>query len=702
MTTKYTWTPFYVEFADKLLPYKNNRNEMIRKIARAFESIPMKLPKLDCDEYDIPTDMDPFSVFALFNKSLTDENRIKILQALKVEFDVISDVPRDFYAIPVLNPINATFYRFTGERGDNDIDNLWSLFEVALAYSHEKSESNRRDFAKYFDVCLTYKGVKWNITMSLFWIRPFTYLGLDGRNRSMLNDPRTTTAEFNRKWKDFSGVPPSGEEYLAICNELQVLMDDDTLEYDDFLDFSFNAWRKTIEQETDPLKVKSALKYWYISPGSDGEKWDLFKEKGQVAIGWRALGDLRQYKTKEDMRQALQEEHKNKKSHTNSVHACWQFVHEMQIGDIVIAKAGRSQLLGKGIVTSDYRYQPDEIDSYKNIRQVTWTHLEEHETPKPSPLKTLTEITNQTKLVEAINELYLDGDDPIEAEGEYESYTEENFLNQVYLDKEEYYILRGLLKNKKNLILQGPPGVGKTFIAKRLAYSILGSKDTGRVKMIQFHQSYSYEDFVMGYRPSQNGFVLEEGPFYKFCKEAEKDDPDTPYFFIIDEINRGNLSKIFGELFLLMENDKRGIEVQLLYSNELFTIPANVYIIGMMNTADRSLAIMDYALRRRFAFYTLEPAFNNDTFKRDLINKDNGKLNRLVDNVQKLNDVIAKDDTLGPDFLIGHSYFCNAAVVTDSWVRGVIDYELIPLLREYWFDEPEIVDEWSLKLREAL
>ena len=183
----------------------------------------------------------------------------------------------------------------------------------------------------------------------------------------------------------------------------------------------------------------------------------------------------------------------------------------------------------------------------------------------------------------------------------YPEYTVENFLDDVYMSEDDYTRLVGLLRNKKNIILQGAPGVGKTYAAKRLAYSIMGVKDVERVMMVQFHQSYSYEDFIMGFRPSATGFELKKGAFYNFCKKAEVDS-DNEYFFIIDEINRGNLSKIFGELFMLIENDKRGNALQLLYSDEKFAVPKNVYIIGMMNTADRSLAMLDYALRRGLLF----------------------------------------------------------------------------------------------------
>lgn len=290
-----------------------------------------------------------------------------------------------------------------------------------------------------------------------------------------------------------------------------------------------------------------------------------------------------------------------------------------------------------------------------------------------------------------------------EQEITYPEYTVENYLDDVYMSEEDYTRLVGLLRNKKNIILQGAPGVGKTYAAKRLAYSMMGVKDVERVMMVQFHQSYSYEDFIMGFRPSPTGFELKKGAFYNFCKKAEIDS-DNEYFFIIDEINRGNLSKIFGELFMLIENDKRGIALQLLYSDEKFAVPKNVYIIGMMNTADRSLAMLDYALRRRFGFFDIKPGFESTGFREYRMALDNEKFNKLISCVESLNREISADESLGEGFCIGHSYFCNLKpdAIEDSWFYGVVEYELIPLLKEYWFDEPMKVKDWSENLRSTI
>ncbi|MBF2756383.1 MULTISPECIES: AAA family ATPase [Staphylococcus] len=333
------------------------------------------------------------------------------------------------------------------------------------------------------------------------------------------------------------------------------------------------------------------------------------------------------------------------------------------------------------------------IDNFVDLSHEAWRYSEEVNKGKIKKIQSVIKEKEDTKYGKLSKDTKQEVDDVI--------YGKQEFLNEVFINESNYDRLVQLLQRKKNVILQGPPGVGKTFAAKRLAYSIIGSKKEERIKLVQFHQSYSYEDFIMGYRPNGAGFELTTGAFYDFCKKAESD-RENAYFFIIDEINRGNLSKIFGELFMLIENDKRDEEMRLLYKDEPFSVPSNIYIIGMMNTADRSLAILDYALRRRFAFYNMQPAFNTIKFKNYLKAMNNIEFELLIQCIEDLNNEITQDDMLGKGFVIGHSYFSNMNSVTKLELSNIVEYEIIPLLDEYWFDEPSKVDFWSEKLRNAI
>lgn len=282
-------------------------------------------------------------------------------------------------------------------------------------------------------------------------------------------------------------------------------------------------------------------------------------------------------------------------------------------------------------------------------------------------------------------------ENPIVTASSSDAYTKDNFLNEVYMTEERYETLVNVLRNKKNIILQGAPGVGKTFAARRLVWSVMGEKDDSRIEFVQFHQNYSYEDFMMGYKPVEDGFELKYGIF---CQKAANQ-PDKEFFFIIDEINRGNMSKIFGELLMLIEKDYRGTKMTLAYNGLPFSVPKNLYIIGMMNTADRSLAMIDYALRRRFSFFEIEPGFDSQGF----ISYQNGlnseTLDELISKVKELNRKIAADKSLGRGFCIGHSYFCGRDVCTDEWLHSVVDYDILPMLSEYWFDDENEFQRWK-------
>lgn len=286
-----------------------------------------------------------------------------------------------------------------------------------------------------------------------------------------------------------------------------------------------------------------------------------------------------------------------------------------------------------------------------------------------------------------------------------DAYTLEDALETLFLDRKKAEEILLLWRAKKNIILQGPPGVGKSYAAHRLAYALIGARDKSRVKFVQFHQSYSYEDFVEGFRPTSTGFELKPGKFVEFCREAESD-PARRYVFIIDEINRGNLSKILGELMVLIEPDKREADwsMRLASGKAPFHVPANVYLLGLMNTADRSLAVVDYALRRRFAFIDLQSNLQSPKFRQQLLDSgvSESLVSALVDRVSALNaEIISDVANLGPGFAIGHSFFCSGLVDEEDealWYDRVIRTEIAPLLREYWFDAPAKAEQWTAQL----
>lgn len=626
---QFEWINFYSEFATKLLEFKGNRAELISDIQSAYSAINMKLPKLESEDSII--DIDPFTVFGLFNKGITNANRIAILESFATVFNIKSKVPDNFDGIPVLNNLKATYYGFKDDRQAADIDNLWRLYESAINLAEKDDAANREIFTKWYDTVHDQLGIRWNITMGLYWIRPYEFINLDSRNRWFIVDPDNMPVEFVNSVKKKLNKVPYAAEYLAIKDACLHALKDGNYEYKNYPELSYRAWivSEQVNQEKAEVKGKKSSKaaflrwfapliqalrdlggsgtpaearakiieneqlsedeinetrgknnvnkfenevafarnylvnagyidksvygiwtlteagksvdmtsemasdifknvlssspskqgkniaaladeevhtvrYWLYAPGEGSCMWDEFYTSGIMAIGWGEIGDLSIFDSKDAMKIKMREVIDESLSYKNAAHATWQFANEMKIGDIVFVKKGMHQIIGRGVVMSDYEYDDTRDDEYKNIRQVDWTHNGEWPHPGQAVMKTLTDITSYTDYVEKLNSLFEDEteEDAEDVEKTYPSYTKEDFLSEVFMPEEEYEKLSGILRIKKNIILQGAPGVGKTFAAKRIAFSMMGVKDVERVMMVQFHQSYSYEDFIMGFRPS--------------------------------------------------------------------------------------------------------------------------------------------------------------------------------------------------------
>lgn len=815
----YTWIPFYKELAQKLLQFRNDRQPLIDWIYNNLEGYINHLK--DDPKGTRVADIDPFTVYAIFNRGITRDKRIDICQKFKRYLNITADVPKDFDGIPVMNTQRTNFMAFAERRKQGDIDRLWNVFTDAVL---------GRDIEESYNALNGQFLIKYNLTMGLFWIRPDKFMPLDGTSQSLLNTLGITFD--NSKFLLYN-------DYKSVMDKLDKKMQTESLGYTNYAEFSYTAWTLLDSNSKEDTKPNTrGITYWMYAPGEQARFWDEYYQDGTMGLGWNKIGDLRDYRKQEDLIAPLKQNYGDDSSQKNSADMLYSFAYEMKPGDIVFAKKGRSMIVGRGVVTSDYYYD-DSHEYHHHLRKIKWTDKGEWKTDTMLAMKTLTNITSYKEHVSYLNRLidgesnkqeapsvqnywwlvanpkiwsitgmkigeeqsyslysesghkrnifqnFLDakagdivlgyessptkqvvclltiskendgeelyfkmteklptpidfsalrntpglekmeymrnqqgsffkvtadefdiimelvrGENPLPKKDANEPYTEKKFLEEVFVTENDFYKLRNLLLRKKNLILQGAPGVGKTFAARRLAYAIMGEKDENRVMQVQFHQNYSYEDFVMGYKPNENGgFDMKYGVFHKFCTRAAVD-KEHKYFFIIDEINRGNLSKIFGELLMLIESDYRDKPIQLSYNDETFAVPSNIYIIGMMNTADRSLAMIDYALRRRFSFFEMKPGFETDAFNNYILGWSSQKLRSLINAIIELNKVITDDDSLGSGFCIGHSYLCNFDNGYD--LESIVEYDIIPMLREYWFDNDDKFNQEAQKLRNAL
>lgn len=485
-------------------------------------------------------------------------------------------------------------------------------------------------------------------------------------------------------------------------------------------DFVNRILEGDIDEELHTNLLTESKSIWLLSAGHGGNQWQQFTDASEASISFNdyepevtnCAGRSREEINNSILRKFPES------SHTMNALALFEFANKIEIGDVIIAKGGQHSVLGIGIAAGEYAFKA-ELDDYKHTLSVNWLSTASYEVEKNFPTKTLTNVTRYTFPINVIKQSpdvdILESKLPdwilkrlstSETDHDPVAYvTRDCFVGSAEVER----IIR-LLDRKSNLILQGAPGTGKTFLARRLAKGIVGEENLDQVEFVQFHQSYGYEEFVEGFRPTADGnFELREGVFTKFCRRAAAQ-PDLPFVFVIDEINRGNLSRIFGELMVLLEGDKRSSEhaMPLAYSGtkeDPFFIPSNILVLGLMNTADRSLAMVDFALRRRFAFFNLKPRYSSEKFRSHL--EDTGISKQLSDRIismmTKLNNFIAERQDLGSGFEIGHSFFCpgeNAILDEDEWFKDIVELEISPLLDEYCIGRQQTRNELEEVLRQ--
>ncbi len=642
----FEWTTFYEEMASKLLAFRHRRDELVTGVHKISET--SDVMSILNDQYEegveggLLKDICPFTVMALFNRGITDDNRKIIATALAELLYITEPVPESFDGIPIVNNQRTWFFSYSYKRHPDDIDILWEVFAQAIAFADldGEIEDDRFQFMAAYDKATHCHRVGWNLTMGLYWIRPWKFLSLNRQSQEYISKKLNIDINMNG---------PKGrctaDDYLELLDNLDTRFQENSYPVHSFPELSLVADK----YQPNDLEKISKNNWKYIIPS-------------QVK----------------------------------------QLCHDKQFNEFTV-----DEFLKRFTKDLEQRY-PKNSNVKRDIKYVL------REMAKNGNLESLSKGVYRLLNVNMTSDLDISSYSELDTQTTPDTYSVTNIIaDGCFLPTAKIEMILKRFRAKKNLILQGPPGTGKTWLAKRLAFALIGQRDDSKIRAVQFHPNLSYEDFIRGWRPSGEGkLTLVDGPFMEMIKAAI-DDPESKYVIVIEEINRGNPAQVFGEMLTLLETDKRTPDEALELSYRKFDgervyVPSNLYVIGTMNIADRSLALVDLALRRRFAFIDLEPTLGKPWH--DWVQSKNGIdstiLNEIDSRIRALNNEISSDTSLGAQFQIGHSYVTPAVgmTITDAkvWFSEVVQTEIGPLLDEYWFDDLDKSQKAQKRLIEGL